>query len=130
VGDLDKIKVMKADVLIIGSGISGLFTALNLPQKLKILIVTKRDIFDSSTKFAQGGISCVASAYDTFENHIQDTLRTGCGLSAERIVEIVVREAPERIKDLMDYGEEDLTFILKVGILREELFMQKITQER
>ncbi|MCD6423625.1 MAG: L-aspartate oxidase [Elusimicrobia bacterium] len=95
---------MKADVLIIGSGISGLFTALNLPQKLKILIVTKRDIFDSSTKFAQGGISCVASAYDTFENHIQDTLRTGCGLSAERIVEIVVREAPERIKDLMDYG--------------------------
>ncbi|MCD6413806.1 MAG: L-aspartate oxidase [Elusimicrobia bacterium] len=92
------------DVLIIGSGIAGLFTALSLPENLKVAVVTKRKLDEAETSFAQGGISCVISPKDSFERHIQDTLNTGAGISKRRIVEIVVKEGPQRLNDLVALG--------------------------
>ncbi len=97
---------MVYDVLILGSGIAGLFAALNLPAKFKVAVITKRKLADSETSFAQGGISCVTSPSDSFGSHIRDTLKTGEGLSERVIVEIVVREAPERLNDLISLGVE------------------------
>lgn len=97
---------MAYDVLIIGSGIAGLLTALKLSGNLKVAVVTKGKLDDSETSFAQGGISCVTSPSDSFASHIKDSLRTGAGISKERIVGIVVREAPERLNDLISIGVE------------------------
>jgi len=95
---------MVYDVLILGSGIAGLFTALKLSPALKIAVITKRKLADSETSFAQGGISCVTSSSDSFDSHVRDTLKTGEGISKRDIVEIVVSEAPERLKDLISLG--------------------------
>jgi len=92
------------DVLIIGSGIAGLLAACKLPGKLKIALVTKRKLIDSETAFAQGGISCVLSESDSFASHIGDTLKTGGGIADEKIVEIVVREGPRCLNDLVKLG--------------------------
>ena len=92
------------DVLIIGSGLAGLFAALKQPHDLKVALITKRKLADSETVFAQGGISCVTSSNDSFALHTKDTLKTGGGLSKKNIVDIVVREAPERLKELEEYG--------------------------
>jgi len=95
---------MVYDVLIIGSGLAGLFAALKLPRDLKVALVTKRKLADSETVFAQGGISCVTAADDSFNLHIRDTLKTGGGLSDKNIADIVVRETPDRLKELERYG--------------------------
>ncbi|MEA2082234.1 MAG: L-aspartate oxidase [Elusimicrobiota bacterium] len=95
---------MTPDILIIGSGLAGLLAALKQPRDLKIALITKRKLSDSETVFAQGGISCVTSEKDSFEYHKKDTLKTGGGLSKKRIVDIVVREAPGRLRELEEYG--------------------------
>jgi len=92
------------DVLIIGSGLAGLFAALKQPRDLKVALITKRKLADSETVFAQGGISCVTSENDSFSLHTKDTLKTGGGLSKKNIVDIVVRETPSRLKELEEYG--------------------------
>jgi L-aspartate oxidase len=99
------------DVLVIGAGIAGLRAALELPTSLKVLIVTKDKIQQSNSAYAQGGIAGVLSPEDRFENHIEDTLRAGGGLCHRDVVEMVVREAPEQINELIRWGthfdEED-----------------------
>ena len=99
---------METDVLIIGSGIAGLSLAIKLNQlrsDLKIHIVTKADAFESNTRYAQGGIAAVMGKLnDSFENHIRDTLNCGKGLCDEQVVKMVVEQAPERIKELIDLG--------------------------
>ena len=85
------------DFLIIGSGISGLFLAINIsklaPDK-RILLITKERLQDCSTFHAQGGIAGVWNSNDTFEKHIQDTLVAGDGLCNERVVRQIVKLAP------------------------------------
>lgn len=99
------------DVLVIGAGIAGLRAALEIPSSLEVLVVTKDSIQQSSSSYAQGGIAGVLSPEDRFENHIEDTLTAGAGLCARAIVELVVREAPNQINDLIRFGthfdEED-----------------------
>ncbi len=99
------------DILVIGAGIAGLRAALEVPAGLDVLVVTKDDIRQSSSSWAQGGIAGVLSPEDKFENHIEDTLTAGAGLCDRAIVELVVREAPEQINDLIRFGtkfdEED-----------------------
>jgi L-aspartate oxidase len=92
------------DVLIIGAGIAGLRAALQIPPKLRVLIVTKDNIQQSNSAYAQGGIAGVMSPEDRFENHIEDTLTAGAGLCDRPIVEMVVREAPAQINDLIQWG--------------------------
>lgn len=92
------------DVLVIGAGIAGLRAALAVPPQLSVLVVTKDNFEQSSSTFAQGGIAGVLSPEDRFENHIEDTLKAGGGLCHSDVVEMVVREAPGQIGDLVRLG--------------------------
>ena len=95
---------LKTDILIIGSGLAGLSLALKLPESLKITIVSKEAAQDTNTAMAQGGIAAVLSEEDSFESHIQDTLTAGAGLCKPETVNNIVRQAPDRIKDLINWG--------------------------
>jgi L-aspartate oxidase len=92
------------DILVIGAGIAGLRAALEVPPALDVLVVTKDQIQQSNSSYAQGGIAGVLSPEDRFENHIEDTLTAGGGLCDRDIVELVVREAPEQIGELIRWG--------------------------
>jgi L-aspartate oxidase len=99
---------MQTDFLVIGSGIAGLTyalkTAKTFPDK-KITVITKAQADETNTKYAQGGIAGVwDEEKDSYDKHIEDTLIAGDGLCNERIVEIVVKEGPERIKEIIAYG--------------------------
>lgn len=92
------------DFLIIGSGIAGLSFALKAAELGKVLILTKSNEDESNTKYAQGGVAAVVDKSDSFAKHIADTEVAGDGLCHPQIVENVVKEAPARIKELIDYG--------------------------
>lgn len=97
----------KVDFLVIGSGIAGLSFALKAAKKGKVLILTKVNADETNTKYAQGGIAGVFDPEtDSFTKHIEDTLIAGDGLCDKKIVEIVVTEGPDRIKDLINYGTQ------------------------
>ena len=93
-----------SDILVIGSGLAGLGYALKVAEFARVNLVTKRGLTDTSTKMAQGGIAAVLGPDDRFEYHIKDTLTTGEGLSHPDIVELVVRQGPARIRELIDLG--------------------------
>ncbi|WP_017257884.1 L-aspartate oxidase [Pedobacter arcticus] len=93
------------DYLVIGSGIAGLSFALKAAKHGKVLIVTKSNEDESNTKYAQGGVAVVVDKVgDSFEKHISDTLIAGDGLCHKDIVEIVVKEGPDRINEIIQYG--------------------------
>ncbi len=98
------------DFLVIGSGIAGLSYAAKLArhfegnEEVSIAVITKVQADETNTKYAQGGIAAVWAEGDTFEKHIEDTMDAGDGINKRTIVEIVVREGPERIQELIDYG--------------------------
>ncbi len=92
------------DVLIIGAGIAGIRAALEFPASCQVLVITKGEFRESNSSYAQGGIAGVLSKEDSFQNHIDDTHRAGAGLCEEEVVEFVIREAPNQIKDLIDFG--------------------------
>jgi L-aspartate oxidase len=94
----------KTDFLVIGSGIAGLSFALKASKHGKVLIVTKSNEDESNTKYAQGGVAVVVNEQDSYEKHIEDTLIAGDGLCDPHIVEIVVKEGPERIQEIVNYG--------------------------
>ncbi|MEJ2616733.1 MAG: L-aspartate oxidase, partial [Ignavibacteriaceae bacterium] len=103
----------KTDVLIIGSGIAGLFTALRVSEYADVILVTKKDSTESNTNYAQGGIASVFNPSDSFEKHIADTQIAGAGLCNSEAVKITVKEGPDRIKDLIKIGTE---FTKKNGV--------------
>ncbi len=92
------------DVLVIGAGIAGLRAALEVPPDLNVLVVTKDRITESNSSYAQGGIAGVLSPEDRFENHVDDTLVAGDGLCDREVVDLVVREAPAEIEQLVKWG--------------------------
>jgi L-aspartate oxidase len=94
------------DVLVIGAGIAGLRAALEVPGDLNVLVVTKDRITESNSSYAQGGIAGVLSPKDRFENHVADTLVAGDGLCEREIVELVVREGPAQIEQLVRWGTQ------------------------
>src|SRR4030042_3996737 len=87
-----------------GSGLAGLGYALKVADFARVTLITKRGLTDTSTSKAQGGIAAVLGPDARFEYHIQDTLTTGEGLSHPEIVELVVRQAPARIAELVSLG--------------------------
>jgi len=95
---------VKTDFLVIGSGVAGLSFALKVATWGKVAVVTKREIEESNTKYAQGGIASVWSQEDSFDAHIQDTLVAGDGLCHPDVVEMVVKNGPDRIRDLINWG--------------------------
>jgi L-aspartate oxidase len=95
---------IKTDFLIIGSGVAGLTFALKVAEFGNVALVTKKGIMDSTTTMAQGGIASVFSKFDSFDLHIQDTLVSGDGLCNRDVVEMVVKNGPDRIRELIDLG--------------------------
>src|SRR5258705_5522723 len=100
--------MQKADFLVIGSGIGGLTYALKVAQHCpdkKVLVITKASADETNTKYAQGGVAVVNDPEnDSFEKHIEDTLIAGDGLCNKNVVEIVVKEGPDRVKELIEWG--------------------------
>ncbi len=92
------------DYLVIGSGIAGLFFALNIPASRRIAIVTKKNKTESNTNYAQGGIAAVMAKDDSFELHFRDTIEAGAGLCDETVVRRIIEEGPSRIQDLLAMG--------------------------
>ncbi|WP_425619317.1 L-aspartate oxidase [Anatilimnocola sp. NA78] len=93
-----------ADVLIIGGGLAGLRAANAIDPRLSVLVVTKDALLQSNSSYAQGGIAGVLDPVDRFEDHVSDTLIAGGSLCDKRVVDMVVREAPERIAELVEWG--------------------------
>ncbi len=101
---------MQTDFLVIGSGIAGLTYALKISQHFpdrQITIITKAAADETNTKYAQGGVAVVNDLEnDSFEKHIEDTLIAGDGLCNKKVVEIVVKEGPARVQELIDWGAQ------------------------
>lgn len=93
-----------SDILVIGSGAAGLFFALKAAEYADVRVVTKKQAAQSNTNYAQGGIASVIAGTDSFESHIADTIEGGRGLCDREAVEIMVREGPSRIEELMELG--------------------------
>ena len=96
-----------AHIVIVGSGIAGLFAAAKLADaNHNVTVITKQRTKDSSTNWAQGGIAAILDKtnHDGMEAHVQDTLRSGDGLCNEAVVRSIIQEAGERISDLIDIG--------------------------
>ena len=100
--------MQQTDILVIGSGIAGLTYALKMADQFpdkKVLVMTKAAADETNTKYAQGGIAVVNDwERDSFEKHIEDTLIAGDGLCNKEVVEIVVKEGPERVNEIIDWG--------------------------
>lgn len=95
---------MTHDVIIVGSGAAGLTAALELAERVKVLVLAKGELTGGSTAWAQGGIAAVLDAGDTFENHIRDTMVAGAGLNRRETVEFVISQAPQAIDRLVELG--------------------------
>ena len=95
---------MRCDFLVLGSGLAGLTFALRVARTGSVLVLTKDRLPESATAYAQGGIASVWSEEDSFESHADDTLAAGAGLCHRDIVDLVVHEGPDRIRDLIALG--------------------------
>lgn len=98
-------KEIKTDVLIVGTGASGLFAALHLPKDREVLMITKDEVRHSDSFLAQGGI-CVLRDEEDFDSFMEDTLKAGHYENRRESVEIMIRSSREVIRELMDYGVE------------------------
>jgi len=96
--------IQKTDFLVIGSGIAGLSYALKAAKSGKVTIITKKQIRKTNTALAQGGVAAVFSQLDSFDLHIQDTLAAGDGLCNKEVVTMVVKDGPDRIRELVKFG--------------------------
>jgi L-aspartate oxidase len=94
------------DFLVLGSGLAGLSYALKVAKHGKVAILTKTSLEETNTSYAQGGIAAVTYKPDSYKKHIQDTLIAGDGLCDEKIVRMVVKEAPDQINELVKWGTE------------------------
>ena len=94
----------EVDYLILGSGLAGLYTALQLSELGSVLIITKARRDDANTTFAQGGVASVLTEADSYESHINDTLDAGAGLCDIEAVRVLVEEGPAHIKKLIELG--------------------------
>jgi len=102
--------MQRTDFLVIGSGIAGLTYALKMANRFperKVLVMTKAVDDETNTKYAQGGIAVVNDMEnDSYAKHIEDTLIAGDGICNEKVVEIVVKEGPERVQEIIDWGAQ------------------------
>ena len=96
--------IKETDFLVIGSGIAGLSFALKVADYGKVILISKTTLDESNTKYAQGGVAAVTYEPDNFHKHIQDTLICGDGFCNHEVVEMVVREAPAQINQLIEWG--------------------------
>jgi L-aspartate oxidase len=104
--DIDTISTHQlfTDCLIIGAGIAGLRAAIEAAKSCNVIVICKDSLESSNTWHAQGGIASVLNETDTFQSHKDDTINAGCGICDEAIVDMVVRQGPELLKQLLDWG--------------------------
>jgi L-aspartate oxidase len=102
--DSSSLPQLFADVLVIGSGVAGLRAAIELGPKADVILVTKDELKETNTDRAQGGIAAVFGPDDSIQDHIDDTIRVGCGLCDEGVVEQICSRGPELIRELADWG--------------------------
>ena len=96
----------KVDFLVVGTGMAGLIYALKVAKFGKVCLLSKSQIDDTATSYAQGGIAAVMYSPDSFEKHIADTMTAGAGLNNEEIVRIAISESTERIQELVTWGTQ------------------------
>lgn len=108
----------RCDAIVIGGGIAGLFVAIEASRKHQhVIMITKKSLLDSNTRYAQGGIAAVFDEDDSPDYHLQDTLLAGAGLCEQSAVEVLVHEGPEGVRELIRLGtkfdvEQDGEFAL------------------
>ncbi len=103
------------DVLVIGAGAAGMRAALAAAEYGEVIVVTKADLADSNTYYAQGGLAVVIDPADSLESHVSDTLAAGGGLNDEDVVRHVIAEAPRHVEELRSWG---VAFDTKGGALQ------------
>ncbi|EFM10868.1 L-aspartate oxidase [Paenibacillus curdlanolyticus YK9] len=103
---LDELPVIEKDVIVIGAGIAGLFTAIKASKSGSVLMITKKSLLDSNTRYAQGGIAAVISDDDSPAYHLEDTLIAGAGLCDHDAVNALVHEGPRGVEDLIRMGTQ------------------------
>ncbi|MBB3073010.1 L-aspartate oxidase [Paenibacillus baekrokdamisoli] len=101
---LEDLPVIDKDVIVIGAGIAGLFTAIKASATNDVLMITKKSLLDSNTRYAQGGIAAVISEDDSPDYHRQDTLIAGAGLCSSEAVDVLVHEGTKGVQDLVRMG--------------------------
>jgi L-aspartate oxidase len=97
---------IETDFIIIGSGVAGLRAAVDLARIGRVLILTKTELTESNSRYAQGGIAAAMSESDSTELHLSDTIAAGAGLCDEEAVRILVEEAPVEIERLVKWGAD------------------------
>jgi len=97
---------LETDFLVIGAGVAGLRAAIELAPAGRVLVLAKREITDSNTQYAQGGIAAALSDEDEISLHLQDTLAAGDGLCNPDAAKVLVEDAPERIEELIAWGTQ------------------------
>ena len=114
--------IVETDVVIVGSGIAGLTTALRIIDKtpLRVMVVTKDVLAAGSTRWAQGGIAAALGPDDSASEHLQDTLVAGVGLCDRDAVQILVDEGPAAVRELIELGTRfDRSSDGKLSLTRE-----------
>lgn len=94
----------RKNIIVVGSGIAGLVAALRLSGRFRVTLVTKSEVAESNTRWAQGGIAAAVFPDDSVAEHVADTMRAGAGLCDREAVEVLCSEGPARIKDLIHLG--------------------------
>ncbi len=97
-------ETIKTDVLIVGAGAAGLYTALNLASTLNVIVLSKLELEESNSMFAQGGIATVRLPVDNWEAHFNDTIKAGAGMCDADAVKVLVKEGPAIIEQLIGLG--------------------------
>lgn len=102
--DLQDLPVIETDVIVIGSGIAGLYTAIEAGTDRSVLLITKKSLLESNTRYAQGGIAAVTAEDDSPAYHRHDTLLAGAGLCSSEAVDVLVHEGPAGVQELIRLG--------------------------
>jgi L-aspartate oxidase len=104
--DISRLPRVDTDVIVIGSGIAGLYTALQVAENSRVCLIAKKSLFESNTRYAQGGIAAVISNDDSPLYHRQDTLIAGAGLCSTNAVDVLVNEGPQGVNELVRFGTQ------------------------
>lgn len=99
-------ETIDAEVCIVGAGIAGLFAALTLPESTDIVVIDKGAVGEGSSPLAQGGLAAAVGPEDSWERHLADTVAAGADLVDVHAAETMCREAPDRVRDLIEFGCE------------------------